>query len=91
MSTRGPSFGSAKVLLPAGVLEKSKTFNREPLGLAPEADPLGPPLPKTAYKGLTKYFTVERGGMVPKRLAKWGRLAYRNAGLATTLPQQVGE
>jgi len=54
-----------------------------------EADQLGPPLPKTAYKGLTKYFTVERGGIVPERLAEWARLAYCNAGLATMQPQRV--
>jgi hypothetical protein len=44
-----------------------------------EAAQLGPPLPKTTYKGLTKYFTVDRGGMVPEMLAEWGRLAYCNA------------
>ena len=56
-----------------------------------EADQLGPPLPGTAYKGLTKYLTVERGGMVPERLAEWGRLAYCNAALAAMQPQHCGE
>lgn len=38
---------------------------------------LGPALPGTAYKGLTKYFVVERGGVVPKELAEWAGLAYQ--------------
>src|SRR5208337_1514344 len=31
-----------------------------------EAEGLGPSLPGTVYKGLTKYFVVDRGGVVPK-------------------------
>jgi hypothetical protein len=56
-----------------------------------EAEELGPPLPKTVYRGLTKYFTVDRGGRVPERLAEWARLAYSNAGMATMQPQPCGE
>jgi hypothetical protein len=44
-----------------------------------EAPELGPALPAMTYKGLTKYFTVERGGVVPKGLAEWARTAYQNA------------
>jgi hypothetical protein len=44
-----------------------------------EAEELGPPLPGTMYKGLTKYFVVERGGAVPKGLAEWAGLAYETA------------
>jgi hypothetical protein len=44
-----------------------------------EAAALGPPLPGTMYKGLTKYFVVERGGAVPRGLAEWAGLAYQNA------------
>jgi hypothetical protein len=44
-----------------------------------EADELGPSLPGTMYKGLTKYFVVEQGGVVPKGLAEWAKLAYHNA------------
>ena len=44
-----------------------------------EAAELGPAIPGTTYKGLTKYFVVERGGVVPKDLAEWAGLAYRNA------------
>ena len=38
-----------------------------------EAEGLGPALPGTMYKGLTKYFVVERGGAVPKGLAEWAK------------------
>ena len=44
-----------------------------------EAADLGPAPPKTTYKGLTKYFVVERGGVVPKGMAEWAGLAYQNA------------
>jgi hypothetical protein len=44
-----------------------------------EAEGLGPALPGTLYRGLTKYLVVERGGAVPKELAEWAALAYQNA------------
>ena len=44
-----------------------------------EAQELGPSLPGTMYKGLNKYFVVERGGAVPKSLAEWAGLVYQNA------------
>ena len=44
-----------------------------------EAEELGTALPGTTYKGLTKYFTVERGGDVPQNLGTWIELAYQNA------------
>jgi hypothetical protein len=44
-----------------------------------EAEGLGPALPGTMYKGLTKYFVVERGSAVPKGLAEWAGLAHQNA------------
>jgi len=44
-----------------------------------EAEELGPALPGTMYKGLTKYIVIEQGGIVPKGLAEWVGLAYRNA------------
>jgi len=44
-----------------------------------EAADLGPALPGTMYKGLTKYFVVERGGAVPKGLAEWAKIAHQNA------------
>lgn len=44
-----------------------------------EADELGTALPGTTYKGLTKYFTVERGGDVPQNLGTWIEQAYQNA------------
>ncbi len=44
-----------------------------------EAEELGPALPRTMYKGLTKYFVVERDGAVPKGLAEWAKVAYQNA------------
>jgi hypothetical protein len=47
-----------------------------------EAAGLGTALPGTFYKGLTKYFTVERGGDVPQNLGAWIELAYQN-GLAS--------
>ena len=60
-----------------------KNSKRLVVGLAlPEeydARELGPPLPGTAYKGLNKYFVVERGGVAPKELAQWAKTAYQNA------------
>ncbi|MGO9113442.1 MAG: hypothetical protein ACLP9L_29780 [Thermoguttaceae bacterium] len=50
-----------------------------------EAEELGPALPGTVYKGLTKYFVVERGSAVPKGLAEWAGLAYQNASSAEPL------
>ena len=44
-----------------------------------EAVELGPSLPGTMYKGLNKYFVVERGSAVPKGLLEWARVAYQNA------------
>jgi len=44
-----------------------------------EAEELGPALPGTMYKGFNKYFVVDRGGAVPKGLAEWAAMAYRNA------------
>ena len=43
-----------------------------------EAEELGVAPPGTVYKGLTKYLTVERGGVLPERFADWVRLAYSN-------------
>ena len=43
-----------------------------------EAEELGPPLPGTVYKGLTKYVTVERGGAVPDKFANWAKMSYQN-------------
>jgi hypothetical protein len=44
-----------------------------------EAEELGPAPLGTVYKGLTKYFVVERGGAVPKGVGKWAVLAYKSA------------
>jgi len=44
-----------------------------------EAAGLGPALPGTTYKGLHKYFVVEQGGVVPKGVAEWAKVAYQNA------------
>ena len=44
-----------------------------------EGEGLGPAPPGMMYKGLNKYFVVERGGIVPKGLAEWAGLAYQNA------------
>ena len=38
--------------------------------------------PGTTYKGLTKYFVVERGGGVPKGLAEWARVAHESVSAA---------
>ncbi len=60
-----------------------KSSKRLIVGLAlPEeykAEELGPSLPGTMYKGLNKYFVVERGSAVPKGLAGWAKTAYQNA------------
>ena len=50
-----------------------------------EGEGLEPALPGTVYKGLNKYFVVERGGAVPKGLAAWAGLAYQNASSAAIL------
>jgi hypothetical protein len=67
---------------PAYAVVWLKSSTRMIIGLAlPEtsaAQGLGPPLPGMVYKGLTKYFTVERGGTVPNGFAKWGRMAYHH-------------
>ena len=59
-----------------------KSSKRLIVGLAlPEdydAEELGPAPPKMMYKGLHKYFVVERGSAVPKGLAEWAGLAYQN-------------
>ncbi len=44
-----------------------------------EAAELGPALPGTMYRGLNKYFVVERDGAVPMGLAEWAKVAYQNA------------
>jgi hypothetical protein len=68
-----------------------KNSRRMIIGLAlPEtfdAEGLGPALPGTTYKGLTKYFTVERGSAVPIAFADWARLAYQNA--LTAVPSAI--
>ena len=48
-----------------------------------EAEGLGPALPRTAYKGLAKYFAVEPGDAVPEGFSEWARLAYRNVLVAS--------
>jgi len=55
------------------------------------AEALGPAWPGTMYKGLTKYFIVERGGAVPPALAKWVQLAYQNAPAASLQPAKEAE
>jgi hypothetical protein len=59
-----------------------KTNRRLIVGLALpeayEAEELGPAPPGTVYKGLTKYLTVERGGVVSEGFADWVRMAYQN-------------
>ena len=58
-----------------------KNSKRLVVGLAlPEdcdAEELGPAPLGMRYKGLTKYFVVERDGAVPKGFATWAKLAYR--------------
>ena len=59
-----------------------KNTKRLIVGLAlPEtyrAEGLGPALPGTRYKGLTKYFVVEPGSAVPEGFCEWARVAYEN-------------
>lgn len=59
-----------------------KTNRRLIVGLALpeayEAEELGPAPPGTVYKGLTKYVTIERGGVVSKRFTDWAKMAYQN-------------
>jgi hypothetical protein len=50
-----------------------------------EAEELGPALPGTMYKGLSKYFVVERGGVVPQGLATWAKAAHQTTFSAETL------
>jgi hypothetical protein len=47
-----------------------------------DAQELGPAPLGTTYKGLNKYFIVERGGAVPEGFAEWAALAYQNASSA---------
>ncbi len=54
-----------------------------------EAEELGPSLPGTMYKGLNKYFVVERGSAVPKGLAEWAMRAHENASSAADI--QIAE
>jgi hypothetical protein len=60
-----------------------KSSKRLIVGLAlPEeydAAELGPALPGTMYRGLTKYFVVEHGSAAPAGLAEWAKTAYQNA------------
>ncbi len=59
-----------------------KTTRRLIVGLALpeayEAEELGPAPLGTVYKGLTKYLTIERGGVVSERFTDWARMAYQN-------------
>jgi hypothetical protein len=59
-----------------------KTSKRLVVGLALpedcEAEELSHAPPGMAYRGLTKYFVVERGGVVPRGLAEWAGLAHQN-------------
>jgi len=38
---------------------------------------LGPAPPRTNYRGLTKYFTLEQGEDVPLELSEWAKEAYK--------------
>jgi len=70
-----------------------KSSKRLIIGLAlPEeypAEELGPALPGTIYRGLNKYFVVERGGGVPKSFSDWARRAYENAILSRNDVREV--
>ena len=65
-----------------------KNSKRLVVGLAlPEeydAPELGPALPGTTYRGLTKYFVVERGNVAPKKLGEWAATAHQRALLSAT-------
>jgi hypothetical protein len=56
-----------------------------------EADELAPAPLRTFYKGLNKYFVVERGGVVPEGLAEWAGLAYQNVLAAEPLTAFMGQ
>jgi hypothetical protein len=47
-----------------------------------DARELGPAPLGTTYKGLNKYFIVQRGGTVPEGFAEWAGRAYQNASSA---------
>lgn len=55
-----------------------------------DAKELGPALPGTTYKGLTKYFVVEPGGAVPKGISEWAKSAYHHALSAEPWATMVG-
>jgi hypothetical protein len=44
-----------------------------------EAEGLEPPPERIFYKGLTKFFVIEEGQAVPKRLSGWAKRAYEEA------------
>jgi hypothetical protein len=75
---------------PAYAVVWLKSSKRLIVGLAlPEAcegDGLGGPLPKTTYRGLTRYFVVEAGAPVPRGLAAWAKTAYRHVLSAAAAP-----
>ncbi len=56
-----------------------------------EAAELGPALPGTMYRGLTKYLVVERGSAVPKGLAEWAKTAYLTARSAEPRTSFLGQ
>lgn len=44
-----------------------------------ESPSLGPAPTGMKYKGLTKYFTLKPGDVVPEQLSQWARAAYQHA------------
>jgi hypothetical protein len=58
-----------------------KTSKQIVVGLALPADyespELGPAPAGMKYRGITKYFRVEPGGIVPSELPAWARVAYQ--------------
>jgi hypothetical protein len=54
-----------------------------------EAEALVPALPGTMYKGLTKYFVVERGEKVPSSLGEWAKLAYQIVASGESVPATI--